>query len=119
MLPANTTCRIRVQPESPWAGGEIEFQDPRRATIRRHNIREGEITDSVPADAQLVLRKNGTPDLRFFIALENQTVQKRLRYLMRGDFRRDYPNVQPSQVPVEAFGLAEFREAVRAFSYVL
>jgi hypothetical protein len=119
MAPATTACRIRVPSESSWVGGSLEFQDPSGRTIRRHNIRAGEIRESVPADTQLLLRKNGTPDLRFFIALENEVVQKRLIYLMRGGFRRDYPDIQLSQVPVEAFGLAEIRDALRNFTYSL
>jgi hypothetical protein len=114
---AETACRIRVQAQSPWIGGSLEFQDPAGKTIRRLSVKAGEIRESVPADARVVLRKGGERDLRFFIALENEVVQKRLRYVIQGDFRRDYPNIQPSQVPVEAFGLAEMREALQTFSY--
>jgi hypothetical protein len=38
---------------------------------------------------------------------------------MRGGFRRDYPNIQHGQVPIEAFGLAELSGALRSFSYTL
>ena len=114
---ASTACRIGVQPQSPWLGGSLEFQDPLGKAIGRHKIRQGSVEESVPADSQIVLRKSGMRDLRFFIALENQVVQKRLLYLMRGEFRRDYPHIQPSQVPIEALGLADIREALRSFSY--
>lgn len=116
---ATTACRIRFGPSSPWLGGGLEFQDPRGNSIGRQAVREGEVEESVPADSQVVLQKSGRRDLRFFIALENPAVQKRLLYLMHGDFRRDYPGIRPSQVPPEAFGLAGIRSALRSFSYTL
>jgi hypothetical protein len=119
IAPAVTACHLRIGSGSPWIGGSLEFQDPKGTTLRRTGVRAGDLRESVPADTQIVLRKEGARELRFFIALENDVVQKRLRYLMRGDFRRDYPNIQRSQVPVEAFGLAEMREALPNFSYSL
>jgi hypothetical protein len=116
---ASTACRIRVRPQSPWLGGSLEFQDPTGNTIWRDGIREGVVEQSVRADSQIVLRKSGMRDIRFFIALENEVVQKRLLYLMRGGFRRDYPNIQHGQVPIEAFGLAELSGTLRSFSYTL
>jgi hypothetical protein len=117
VVAASTDCLVRVRPQSPWLGGSLEFQDPKGNTIRRHPVREGSIEESVPADTQIVLRRDGIHDVRFFVALENEVVQKRLQYLMRGEFRRDYPDIKPSQVPIEAFGLAEMRAALRSFSY--
>ena len=114
---ATTDCHIRIRSQSPWLGGSLEFQDPKGGTIRRRDVQEGNIEESVPADAQIVLRKSGIRDLRFSIALENEVVRKRLQYLMRGEFRHDYPNIRPGQVPIEAFGLAEIRQALRSFSY--
>ena len=114
-----TVCRILVQPRSNWLGGSLEFQDPGGNVIRRHTVREGAFEESLPADAQLVVRKGGMRELRFFIALENEVVQRRLQYLMQGDFRRDYPELKGGQLPAEAFGLSEIRQALQHFSYTL
>ncbi len=116
---ASTACRIRIGPGSPWTGGTLEFQDPRGNTILSRAIRGGEIEETVPADSQMVVHKNEARELRFFIALENKVIEKRLRYLMFGEFRRDRPDLKGSQVPVDAFGLAEMRAAIKAFSYTL
>ena len=74
---AMTVCRIRVEPQSNWLNGDLEFQDPKGSVIRHHTVRQGVIEESVPADTQVVVRKGGMRELRFFIALENEVVRKR------------------------------------------
>ena len=91
----------------------------RRDIKARHTIRPGEIRATLPASARVHLHKEGLEDRRFYIALENPGVQRRLRYLYEGEFRRDFPDAVGGEVPPEAFHLEDLRAALKQFAYTL
>jgi hypothetical protein len=116
--PARTSCTIRIASGSKWIGGSLEFQAADGQRIRREPIHAGGvISASVPADSRIVLSKEGLRPRMFYIAMENAEVERDISYLSTGEFRKDYPGIQQSVVPPEAFRLDSLREALKRFEY--
>ena len=112
---ARTSCRLRVAPGSRWIGGSLEFQTADGKRIKREPIHAGIISLSVPADARIVLSKEGLQSRMFYIAMENADVEKDISYLYSGSFRKDYPGLPQTVVPPEAFHLESLRQALKRF----
>ena len=117
--PARTVCRFHVPAGSTWNDGFIEFQTTDGRLISRGPIHPGLIAKTVPANSRVVLTKTGLKSRMFYIAMENADVEKNLSYLIYGKFRKDYPNLQRSVVPPQAFHLEALRQAVKHFDYEL
>jgi hypothetical protein len=119
MDPARTACSIHVSAVSVWNGGLLEFQTTDGRPIQRKAIRPGVIAASVPANSRIVLSKNGLKSRMFYIAMENLEVERNISYLSSGEFRNDYPNLRPSELPPQAFHLDALRSAIQHFDYDL
>lgn len=117
--PARTLCRFHVPPDSKWNGGLIAFQTTEGRSIGQEPIHPGTLERSLPADARVVLKKNGLESRMFYIAMENAEVERDISYLTSGEFRKDFPGIRPSVVPPQAFRLDDLRQAVRRFDYEL
>jgi hypothetical protein len=117
--PARTLCRFHIPAGSKWNRGAIEFQTTDGRLIARQSIRPGLIEKTVPANARILLKKPGVASRMFYIAMENAEVEKDISYLTSGEFRKDYPGLQPSVVPPQAFRLDDLRKAVQRFDYEL
>jgi hypothetical protein len=115
--PARTACTLRVASGSKWVGGALEFQTADGQLIRREQIHAGTISGSVPADSRIVLSKDGLQPRMFYIAMENEDVEKNISYLTSGEFRKDYPDLPQSVVPPQAFRLESLRQALKQFEY--
>lgn len=119
-MPATrTSCILHVPAQSRWIGGTIEFQRGDGTGIDERTVSAGEIRMELPPDARIVLKKPGQADWNFSIAMENPEVEKLLFYLTSGEFRRDYPDLRPGDVPPEAFNVERFRKALVRFDYTL
>jgi hypothetical protein len=116
---ARTACAFHIEAQSKWNGGTLEFQTADGQFIRREQIRPGVITGVVPANARILLSKQGLKPRMFYIAMENAEVEKNLSYLVYGEFRKDYPGLKKGMVPPQAFHLADLRRALSSFSYEL
>jgi len=114
---ARTSCTIRIASGSKWIGGSLEFETAYGQRIRREPIHAGVIFASVPADSRVVLSKEGLRSRMFYIVMENAEVERDISYLSTGEFRKDYPGLQQSVVPPEAFRLESLREALKRFEY--
>jgi len=117
--PAETSCVLHVPSGSRWTGGSIEFQDTDGRPIASQRVVPGTMRIQLPANARILLRKPGQDDWMFYIAMENAQVENLISYLVSGDFRKDYPNLRPGQVPPAAFRLPEMRKAISTFDYSL
>ncbi len=114
-----TTLTLHVPATSRWIGGTIEFLDGDGRHIQSRQLTSSKISIRLPADARVIVRKQGQADLSFSIALENPAVEGLLAYLTSGRFRGDYPNLKEGQVPPEAFRLAELKRALARLDYTL
>lgn len=115
--PLRTMCSLRFVLGSKWIGGAVEFQTADGERIRREPIRAGAISLSVPADSRVVLSKAGLRSRMFYIAMENEAVEKDISYLSSGEFRQDYPDIPQSVVPPSAFRLEALRQALKRFEF--
>ena len=115
--PARTRCTLHVSSGSKWIGGALEFQTAEGQSITRESIRAGSISLLLPADARIVLSKEGLHSRMFYIAMENAEVEKDISYLSTGEFRKDYPGLPQGVVPPEAFRLESLRQALKGFEY--
>jgi hypothetical protein len=116
---ARTACTFRIDAKSKWNGGLLEFQTTDGRLIRRARIDPGVITGVVPANARILLSKEGLKSRMFYISMENPEVEKNLSYLTYGEFRKDYPNLKKGMVPPEAFHLADLQRALSSIDYEL
>jgi hypothetical protein len=116
---AHTACTFHIDAKSKWNGGLLEFQTTDGRLIRRERIDPGVITGVVPANARILLSKEGLKSRMFYIAMENPEVEKNLSYLTYGEFRKDYPNLKKGMVPPEAFHLADLQRALSSIDYEL
>ncbi len=114
---ARTACTFHAAPDSAWRGGTIELQTTDGQLIRRETIGTQTIAATIPANARVVLKKEGLKPRMFYIAMENAEVEKDLDYLEYGEFRKDYPNLPRAVVPPQAFHLEDLRRAVQHFDY--
>ena len=87
--------------------------------IERRKVTPGTMHITLPANARIRLAKASQPEWNFSIAMENDAVENILSYLTSGAFRKDYPNLQPGEVPPEAFRLLEMKKAMATFDYTL
>ena len=114
-----TECVLHIPATSRWLDGTIEFEDTKGHPIQSQKVSPGILRATLPANAKVVLRKKGQNELSFYIAMENIGVEKRLSYLTSGQFRNDYPNLKPGQVPPEAFHLDQLRKLLESFDYTM
>ena len=73
---------------------------------------EGLDFDAAPTARLEIGRPNGAPPRVLPLAAANRRVRDLMDYLGLGTFLRDFPGREPGQVPVAAFRLDEFREAL-------
>ena len=100
-------------------GGTIEFLQMDGTLIERRKVTPGVMNITLPANGRIRLRKPGQQDWNFSIAMENDAVENILAYLTSGAFRKDFPNLQPGEVPPQAFRLLEMKKALATFDYTL
>lgn len=118
-MPARTSCRFHIPPDSKWNGGTIDFQTTDGRLISEEPIRPGTIEKTLPANARILLKKPGVESRMFYIAMENPEVEKDISYLTSGEFRKDFPHLRQSVVPPQAFRLGDLRKAVQQFDHEL
>ena len=114
--PATTQCSIRMSERSPWLGGKLTFETAAGELLEEYRLRAGTLKAEMPASARVALTQDGQVASRFYVAMENESVQALLRYLHNGEFLRDHPTLEPGEVPPSAFRLDELRAALANFT---
>lgn len=110
--PVVTQLTLQVAPTSIWCGGTVVCETAAGLHLWTSKLPAGEAHEQVPAGARIrLIAPDGRQDLRY-VAMENERVQALLRYLHDGEFRRDYPELHPGEVPPAAFRISEMAEAV-------
>ena len=117
--PATTQCSIRVSEQCLWLGGRLTFETAAGEPLAQHHLQTGTLTAEMPASARVVLTLDGRVTTRFYLAMENVAVQSLLRYLHDGEFLRDYPALEPGEVPPAAFRFNAMRTALAQFAIEL
>lgn len=110
-----TECVLHFGSASQWIGGSVAFETASGDMIEKFSVKNSELRTTLPANAVVKLAGTSGEKRSFFIAAENTRAQKLVSYLSAGEFLNDYPNLQPGEVPAEAFRLKEMQEALRFF----
>lgn len=117
--PVEPDCRLRFAADSPWVGGTVRLETAVGELIEERSVVPDTLRVTLPASSRIRLRADSGEERMFYIAMENGNVQTLLRYLHDGEFLRDYPRMNPGEVPAEAFRMSEMAEALSSFSMAL
>jgi hypothetical protein len=116
--PATTDCELTIRDGSPWAGGRVRFEDAAGGLLEEGPAACGTVGRTMPANGRITfLAPDGQARTEYLINA-NQPLQDLQRYLYRGGFLRDFPSAGPSDVPVPAWRLDEYRAAMRRVEIV-
>lgn len=111
--PTTTEFNLTVAPDSRYAGGQVAFEDATGNKLDQAALLAGKtITAVLPASGRFVLTDTHGLSSRHYLINANPQVTELQRYLYRGRFRKDYPDMVPGDVPHQAFQLAKFKEAM-------
>src|SRR5690606_97561 len=114
--PAQTRLRLTIDAQSPFHGGRVTFERADGEAIGQATLTAGTIEEVLPASGRFTLSApDGTTRTEYLINANAELTQLQ-RYLYRGRFLRDFPNLQPGDLPVEAWRLADFKEVMQRLS---
>lgn len=118
--PTTTRVRIATESSSRYHGGRIVFENAVGEALEEGSLASGEsITAEMPASGRFTLwTPGGQSECRYLINA-NARVMELQRYLYRGRFLQDYPNLKPGSIPAAAFQLEEFRAAMNTLNVAL
>lgn len=112
--PAVTDVEVTILPHSPFAGGELRFEAMNGELLSTAVASAGIYRETLPATARLTLVARDGRRRTDYLLNANQELQSVQRYLYRGRFLRDFPDARSGEVPLAAWQLDKFAEALRA-----
>lgn len=111
--PTKTEFNLNVAPSSRYVGGRAVFEDAVGNKLDESTLKGGEtITADMPASGRCALTDAHGITTRQYLINANPQVTELQRYLYRGRFRKDYPEMVPGDVPAEAFQIEKFKKAM-------
>jgi hypothetical protein len=117
--PVDTELNISCSHHSPWRGGRILLESPTGALLEEWDIRSDTLHARLPAASRVTLESvDGYRETRFLLNA-NPCVQRMQQYLYRGQFLEDFPETRPGEVPLKAFALDDYREALASLRWEL
>lgn len=111
--PARTRLKLSIGTDSPYHGGRIHFEHANGERVGEASLTAGTIDEMLPASGRFTLiGPDGQAKTEYLINANPELLQLQ-RYLYRGRFLRDYPDLQPGELPVEAWRLSDFVSTMR------
>jgi hypothetical protein len=114
--PALTAVTVTILPDSPFAGGEILFETMRGEWLSRTVTSVGTYQETLPASGRLTLVGRDGQRRTDYLLNANPALQAVQRYLYRGRFLRDFPDARSGEIPLAAWQLDHYSEAMHAVS---
>ncbi|WFB36191.1 hypothetical protein P3T73_00225 [Kiritimatiellota bacterium B12222] len=115
--PTRTQLRLSAGENSIYQGQQVQAIDHQSKIIWEGCLDQTHELD-LPGDASLRFpERRGDPDL--FLCMENAAVQEIIAYLWQGLFLDDYPDLQPGQVPPQAWKLDKLSRALQEQELIL
>ncbi len=112
--PLTTEVRLAVAAGSPFAGTRVRFEDPVGNLLEEAALSAGQtVRAHLPANSRIRLKDQQGQAHQHYLINANPQVTELQRYLYRGRFLRDYPDMTAGNVPARAFRINEFREAMK------
>lgn len=116
--PATTRVTVTVREGSQFGGGELRFEDAGGAVLAKAHAREGVVHETMPAGGRVTLVSPDGMRRTQYLVNANPRLTEVQRYLYRGRFLRDFPSLQPGELPPEAWQLDKYVEAMREVGVV-
>jgi hypothetical protein len=111
--PATTRVHVMIRPDSPFAGGEVRFESIDGTLLGSATPARGSLKETLPASGRVTLVSTDGRSHTHYLVNANPALQAAQRYLYRGRFLLDFPNLQPGEVPPEAWRIDRFADAMR------
>ena len=110
--PRQTTVTVRVAADTARQGGRLILEDPAGDPLEQHRVQAGTLTARVPANSRIRLVPDTGPERIRYLINANPEITALQRYLYRGQFLKDYSQLEPGNVPTNAFRLDEFESRI-------
>jgi len=114
--PAETRLELCISPDSPYHSGQVRFEQADGECIAQASLTAGTIREILPASGRFTLIAPDGQEKTEYLINANPAVLQLQRYLYRGRFLRDFPSARPGEVPVEAWRLGEYMQAMQCLS---
>lgn len=111
--PATTELELTIRDGSPLAGGTLHLEDAAGGEIERAVARAGTLRRTMPASGRVRLTAPDGAARTEYLINANEPLQQIQRYLHRGGFVRDFPSAESGDVPVAAWRLTDYRQAMQ------
>jgi len=111
--PATTALTLTFDSQSPYLGGEVWLETAAGERLSQHKLRAGTLRTEMPASGRITLvSMDGWRETHYLINT-NPAVTRLQRYLYRGQFLADFPDLPIGDVPAKAFNIPGFQRALR------
>jgi hypothetical protein len=111
--PAGTILTLRFGANSPHLGSEVFFETAAGHKLYQGTVREGVIREVLPASGRFTLRARDGSSQTHYLINANPQLQTMQRYLYRGRFLEDFPDLEPGEVPPHVWQLDRYAEAMQ------
>ena len=110
--PASVTTHVRLSSDG-CEGASLRLVAADGSELWRRELPEAGLEfDASPTSRLEIGQPDGAPSRVLPLAAANRRVRDLMDYLADGRFRRDWPGLEPGEVPVAAFHLDGFRTAM-------
>jgi hypothetical protein len=117
--PAGTVLTLHFKANSPHLGSEISFETATGHPLYRGVVREGVMREVLPASGRFtLLAPDGTRHTHYLINA-NPQLQTMQRYLYRGRFLQDFPDLEPGELPPFVWQFDRYAEAMQQLNLAL
>ena len=116
--PATTEVRVTIRSDSPFAGGEVRLESMSGELLGSIGVARGTFWERMPASGRITLLGRDGQCRTDYLINANPALMSAQRYLYRGRFLLDFPNLQPGDLPPEAWRIDRYVEAMRELSLV-
>ncbi|MEX0777679.1 MAG: CehA/McbA family metallohydrolase [Phycisphaeraceae bacterium] len=108
-----TRATVSVAAGSPFHGGTVRFEAADGTRLESGSLVGGTAAAVLPGTGRVTVTSAAADATRtIYLINANPQLQSLQRYLYRGRFLRDFPDLSPGEVPVEAWQLDEFPRAM-------
>ena len=111
--PATTALTLAFDAQSPYLGGEVWLETASGERLAKHKIRAGKLRVTMPASGRFTLVSMDGWRQTHYLINANPAVTRLQRYLYRGQFLADFPDLPIGDVPAQAFNIPGFQRALR------
>lgn len=108
-----TELKLEIKPDSPFENGEVWFESANGERLGEASITSQSICETLPASGRITLRSCEGLTRTLYLLNANERLQEIQRYLYRGRFRRDFPDLKPGELPVEVWRLDDYEQAIK------